>query len=281
MARTSILTDSTSGLDPEEARPLGIAIIPIHIEIGGKTYREGIDLSAGELFQLLAADSAVPRTSSPTVGEFHDLFRTLARESEEIIALHVSSRLSRTVSLARQAAQSFIGRGRITVVDSRLVATPLAWLARAAAEAAAAGVDTAEIVRLIRAMTSHMYLAFFSESMEYLREEGLLRRAPAVATASAPTRPLLLIEEGEIIPLERSRSRGRLVDRLFEFVTEFPRVERLAILQGRPLPEAIELATLINEEMPDLAVETTSYPASVAAQVGLEALGVAVYEGLA
>lgn len=281
MARTSIVTDSTSGLSPEEARALGIAIIPVHIEIGGQTYRENVDISAAEAYQLLSSDSALPRTSPPTVREFHFLFRELARESEEILAIHLSGRLGATVNVARQAAQSFVSRTRVTVVDSRLVATPLGWLAMAASEAAAAGVDTREIVRLLRAMTPHMYLAFFVETVEQLRESGISWRAPAVATTATAAKPLLMIEEGEIVPLERSRSRGRAVDRLYEFVTEFSHLERIAILQGRPMPEAIELATLINEEMPEQPVETRSYPASVAAYLGTDALGVAVYEGLA
>jgi len=278
MARTSIMTDSSSGLTPEEAGALGIALIPMHIEIDGQTYREGIDLSLPEIYQLLGNGSQLPNVSPPSAREFRDLFRQLAQDSEEIIAIHGSARLSPTINVARQAAQTFMGRSRVTVVDSRLIATPMAWLATAASEAAAAGVDTSEIVRLLRAMIAHMYVAFFVESTERLRERELVPRA---AVGAAASRPLLMIEEGEIMPLERSRSRGRAVDRLFEFVSEFPRLEQLTILQGRPLPEALELATMISEEMPEQPVETRTYPASVAIHVGTQALGVAVYEGLA
>jgi DegV family protein with EDD domain len=279
MARTSIVTDSTSGLSPDEVRPLGIAMIPMHIEIDGQSYREGVDLSPPEYYRLVSDDSQVPGVSAPTVREFHDLFRSLARESSEIIAVLVSSRLSATVSVARQAAQSHLGRTRVTLIDSRLTAAPLGWLALAAGEAAAAGVDTPEIVRLLRAMIPHMYLALFIESLERLEAAGLTARAPALP-ATAMAKPLLMIEEGEIVPLERSRSRGRPVERLLEFVTEFTRVDRIAILQGTPLPESIELATVINEKMPEQPVETRLYPPSVAAHVGNSALGVAIYEGL-
>ncbi|MDI7276997.1 MAG: DegV family protein [Anaerolineae bacterium] len=279
MGRTSIVTDSASGLTREEARQLGISVIPIHIEIGGRTYHEGVDLSLSEYHQLVSSDTVVPATSPPTVREFHDLFRQLGRESDEIIAVHLSSRLGRTLSVARQAAQTYLGRTRVTPVDSRLVATPLGWLAKAAAEAASAGVDTREIVRLLRAMIPRMYVAFFVESMEQLHRAGLAPRPPAITPASAAVKPLLMIEDGETVILERSRSRGGAVERLYQFVAEFPRVERLAILQGKPLPESIELATLINEEMPEQEVETSFYPASVAAYVGSSSLGVAIYEG--
>lgn len=280
MARTSIVTDSTSGLSPEEVRPLGIATIPMHIEIGGQTYLEGVDLSLPEYYRLVSSDSELPTTRPPTVREFHDLFRRLGRESEEVIAVLVSSRLSATVSVARQATHTHLGRTRVTIIDSRLAATPLGWLALAAGEAAAAGVDTREIVRLLRSMISRTYIAFFVESVEQLRARGLRPRAPALPATAAAAKPLLMIEEGEIMPLERSRSRGRAVDRLFDFVTEFPHIERIAILQGRPLPEGIELATMINDAMPEQPVETRLYPASIAAHVGNDALGVAIYEGL-
>ncbi len=188
--------------------------------------------------------------------------------------------MSATVNVARQAAQSYLGRTHVTVIDSRLAAIPVGWLALAAAEAAAAGVDTPEIIRLLRAMIPHMYLAFFAESVEYMREGGVAARPPALGATTTATKPLLMIEEGEIVGLERSRSRGRAVERLYEFVTEFRRLDRLAILQGRPLPEAIELATFINEEMPDQPVETRMFPASIGARLGIDALGVAIYEGM-
>ncbi len=279
MARTSIVTDSTSGLTPEEAGSLGIAIIPMHIELDGQTYREGVDLSLSDFYQLVGRDSAVPSAYPPTAREFHELFRRLAPRADEIIAILVSSRLSGTVGVARQAAQMHLDRTRVTVIDSRLAAIPLGWLAMAAGEAAAAGVDTPEIVRLLRAMIPHMYVAFFVEDMERLAQGGLAPRAPGLVTPSV-AKPLLMIEEGELMVLERSRSRGRPVERLFDFVTEFRHLERIAILQGRPLPESIELATMINEEMPDQPVETRLYPASVASYVGTSALGVAIYEGL-
>lgn len=279
MARTSIVTDSSSGLSPDEARPLGIAIIPMHIEIAGQSYREGVDLSLPEYHRLIGNGSQPTETRPPTVQEFHDLFRTLARESDEVIAVLLSSRLSATTSIARRAAESYLGRARLTVIDSRLTATPLGWLALAAGEAAAAGVDAAEIVRLLRAMIPRMYIAFFVEDLEQLKAAGLEPRAPALV-GPAGVKPILMVEEGEIVPLERSRSKGRAVDRLLDFVKEFPHLERVSVLQGRPLPESIELATMISNALPEMAVETTTYPASVAAHLGSEALGVAVYEGI-
>lgn len=276
MARTSIVTDSTSGLSPEEVRPLGIAIIPVHIEIDARSYREGVDLSLADFYKMIDGNSRVARTSPPTVQEFRELFRQLGAVSEEIISIHMSSELSGITTAARQAAQMHLGRGRITVFDSRLAGLPVGWLAMAAAEAAAAGVDSAEIVRLLRAMLPHMYVAFFSEK-ERRRRTGAGARGGGKGAAAEP---LLMIEEGQIVPLERSRSRGRAVDRLYEFVTEFSRLERIAILQGKPLPEALELATMLNEQMPELSIETRLYPASLVAHVGPDALGVAVYEGL-
>ncbi len=93
MARTSIVTDSSSGLSPEEAEPLGIAIAPMHIQIDGHAYREGVDLSLFEYHQLVAGDSVRPTTSPPTVREFHELFRKLSRGADEVIAVGMVRRL--------------------------------------------------------------------------------------------------------------------------------------------------------------------------------------------
>jgi DegV family protein with EDD domain len=275
MARTSIVTDSTSGLSADEVRPLGIAIAPVHIEMDAQSYREGVDLSLSEFYRRLASDSVEVRTSPPSVREFRELFRNVGDTANEIVAVHMSSELSNIVNISRQAAQSYQGRARVTVFDTRLAALPVGWLAIGAAEAANAGIDGAEVVRLLRAMASRMYVAFFSA------EERRRRPRPSrTSTGKAAAEPLLMIEEGRIVPLARSRSRGRAVDRLYAFVTEFARVERIAVLQGKPSPEALELSTMLNEAMPEQEIETRSYPASLVAHLGSDALGVAVYEGM-
>lgn len=279
MESVKIVTDSASEIPPERAEELGITVVPMHIHIGSKEYRDGVDLSKADFYRLATRGQGMPYISAPTPEEFADVYGRLSRDRESILSIHSSSRLSDAYRAALRAANEFIGRNEIVVLDSRLISCGLEILVTAAAEAAARGMPVDDLVRMLRGMIPHIYVVFFVENMSYLERGGWLQRT-RTALGMPGIRPLLILEEGEIQPLERVRSRGRAVDRLFEFVAEFVHLEQITILQGRITEEANMLAERINEIYPEKEVDIRTYGPVLATQLGPEAIGVIVYEGL-
>lgn len=280
MGQVRIVTDSTAELSADIARELGITVIPLNIHVGRDRFRDGIDIAAQELSARLESTDSLPFTTAPPLHVFEDTYRTLGNETDDILSIHLSAKLSRTVDLARRAATSLIGQRRIAVVDSLSTSLALRTLVKAASEIAGEGVSLDEVVRLVRAMIPHVYLVFFVESLEYLERGERIGRAEALLGTMLSIKPLLIIEDGEILPLEKVRTRSSGLDRLYEFVTEFPHLEKIALLKGANAVTPAELVDRLRLAYPGIDLDVITYGPVLATHLGPEAIGIFVYEGL-
>ncbi|MGB9880787.1 MAG: DegV family protein, partial [Anaerolineae bacterium] len=271
-----IVTDSSSDISPQIAAELGITVVPIRINFGSAVYHDNVDINQGEYYQLLSKSKFLPIAEPPSPEEFQRVYNRLLKDTDQILSIHISSRLNKTVQAAQEATRAFLGRSKITVFDSRMISWGLESLVVAAAEAAQRGMPVTEIVRLIRGMIPHIYMVFFTENLEYLERLSHPSRGRSLADGFLGSRPLLIVEEGEIIPLDKIRSRGRSVDRLFEFVAEFARFEKVVVLHGRPSDDAQMLFERLADAFPGKDLNIKSYGPALATYLGPEALGVVV-----
>ena len=279
MTRVRVVTDSTAQIPPELARELDITVVPVYIRFGDQVYRDRENIDADEFYERLAAGDISPVTSPPNVRDFRECYERLGRESEDIVSIHISSKLSRTLEMADRAAERFLGTLRILTIDSQQASWGLGLLVVEAARRAAAGDSIDEIVRRVRGLIPKVYVVLFVTTLEYLRRGGRIGRAKTLLGNVLNTRPVLVVEEGEITPLEMVRSRGRGVDRLLEFVAEFPRIESISVMRGRATPEVQELLMRLNEVFPDIDIDLRTYGPVLASHIGPDSIGVIVFEG--
>jgi DegV family protein with EDD domain len=281
MARVKVVTDSTAQLEPSVANKLGITVVPLTVRLGDETFREGVDITAEEFFQKLDRSSAMPVAFPPSVKDFQAVYSKLSKTTDQIISIHISSKLSQTCSRAIAASQAFLGRCEITVMDSLTTSAGLGILATAAAQAAAQGQSLDEIEFLIRGMIPRIYIVFLAETLKYLERKGRIGQAQALLGTMLNIKPFLTIEDGEIIPMEKVRTREAAVDKLFEFIAEFSQIEQLVIMQSTPEP--IEETKLLIERLqtifPKIDPPILVYGPVLACHIGPNGLGVVVYEG--
>ncbi len=281
MAKVRVITDSTAYFEPGVAERLGITVLPLNIHFGDESFREGIDITAEEFFRKLRHTSIMPTTSPPSLSDFQRAYEELIRQgADEIIAIHISSKLSQTYQVAKAATEPFLGRCRITVIDSLTTSLGLGILAEAAAKAAAQGMVMEDIVRLIRGMIPHVYIVFFVETLDYLERGGRIGKAQALLGTMLNVKPLLIVEDGEIIPLEKVRTRAKAIDKLFEFVAEFAHIEKMAILQSEFTNDTQLLIEHIHTVFPDMEVPVLTYGPVLATHVGPDTMGIIAYEGM-
>lgn len=279
MANVVVVTDSNAHLAPDAARRLGIQVVPHQIQVGKRIYREGVDLTAQSYFRKVAGSSTLPVDLPPAQAEFDDVYNRLHRQTDQILSLHVSTQVTDVCAAARAAASNLLGRCQITVIDSQTVSVGLGILVETAAAAAAAGARLDDIVRLVRGMVPHLYGVFFVETLDYLERSRRISKAQAILGTMLGIKPLLNIEDGEIIPLEKVHTRERAVEKLVEFVGEFSTIEQMAIVQNNFDPEAATLVKHLGEAIPHRQFPVYMYGPSLAAHLGPSAIGVMVYEG--
>ncbi len=281
MSKIAVVTDSTADLSPEECEELGIFVVPLNVHIDGRVYRDGVDITPDEFAEMAREARERPYTTPPTVQQFVEVYRQASAEAGEIISVHISQKLSPVLERAEQAALQMVGRCRVHPVDSRLTTAGLGLLAKAAADAARRGKRVENIVRMLRGLINHIYVVFFVEHLDFLEKSGRINRSQAILGTMLNIKPILMVEEGEIEPLEKVRTRERAIEKLAEFVAEFGHIEQIIVLHNRCDPAEIEtLIELIRAERPDVLIHTRQYGAALAAHIGVDAVGIVVSEGM-
>lgn len=202
-----IVTDSTSSLPIDVATELGISVIPLHVRFGTTDYRDGVDLSTAEFYELLASSSDHPATSQPNPAEFLELYSQI-EGNDDIVSIHLSTDLSKTIESARQAAAQLTER-KVHVLDSRLVSVPLAFTVIAAANAARAGADAEEIGGLVSDHAGRSHVAIVVPTLEYLKRGGRIGGASAYLGSLLNLKPVLECRAGRVEPVTRVRSIGK------------------------------------------------------------------------
>jgi DegV family protein with EDD domain len=280
MGKVAVVTDSTAFLEPGVAQELEINVVQLSVHLGDEVLRDGIDITPEAFFVRLEQGGVIPRTSPPSVGTFEQVYADLHTRTDEILSIHISGHLSQTLNHAERGAESLLGRCSIMVIDSMTTSLGLGILAKAAAQAAQEGADLDEVVRLVRGMIPHIYTVLYVDQMDYLERGNRIGRAQAVLGTMLDVKPLLFLEDGEIIPLEKVRTHEKAIEKLFEFVAEFSELEQAAIVQRNPSPteETKILLERLEQLFPDMEFPLIQYGPVLASHIGPSAMGVVLYE---
>ncbi|MGQ9584641.1 MAG: DegV family protein [Anaerolineae bacterium] len=278
MGDIRVVTDSAAQIAPETAAMLGVEVLPLRVHLGDEVYREGIDIQPSQFLQKLAASPLVPALSPPPLEEFVTTYGRLARSSDEIISIHISRVFCDAAEVARQASQEFLGRCRITIIDSMVVSMGQSILVQKAVEASRAGLAVNEIVRRVRGMIPRIYAIFYTDTLNYLEQGGRIGKAQAILGTMLGIKPILTLEEGDILPLEKVRTRAKALEKLAEFVAEFSKIEQIAVLQSQFSEDTVALLELLKTILPDREIPVMTYAPSLAVQLGPSAMGILVFE---
>jgi DegV family protein with EDD domain len=198
----------------------GIHIVPLYVTFDTQQYRDDVDLDSDQFYRLLRESKQPPTTSQPTVADFINTYIALAEEATAIVSVHGSKKLSATVDSARAAAKE-LPDVPIHVIDTQSVSVGQALMAIEAARVAAAGREAAEVVQRIESLSSKVRVIFTVETLEYLRRGGRIGGAAALMGSLLSIKPILHIENGQVEPLEKPRTRKRAVQRLLAMMAEF------------------------------------------------------------
>jgi DegV family protein with EDD domain len=281
MASIKIVTDSTSDIPLSAAHELGIEIVPMHIHVGEQTFRAGLDITSEQFYPWMQDGRAKVTTSAPPPVVFEQLYRRLALEHEHIFSIHLSSRLGTTYRAAQQArARLPASATRTEIIDSKLASMGLGLVALHAARAVQAGATAPEVARLINALIQHCHVVFFVDTIEYLEHSGRLSLATAVLGSMQRIKPLLLLDEGEIVPYERTRTRAKAIEGLYTFIEDFPRVQEVIALYATTPEDVEKLLEKVDPIFPRDQVQIMQFGPSIGAHLGPGAMGAAVFEGL-
>ncbi len=284
MGKVRIITDSNAYLSPKLLANHKIEIIPHRIKIGGAFYEEGANFTTDDLLRKLRDTQGsglnnLPEVLPADINTILDTYQSTDKEAEQIVSIHMSSQLSPTWQQARRAAELLKGRYSIRVIDSMSTSFGLGLLVEKAAQAADQGATLSDIARIVNGAVPHLYVAMFSESLNYLERSANLGPSQSLLGTMLGIKAMLMIEEGKLMSLEKVQTREEVVEKLYEFVAEFAHVERVGVLHHAYEEPYLQLIERLKEFLPHAQVEAVSYPPSLAVHLGPNMIGVVVYEG--
>jgi DegV family protein with EDD domain len=272
----AIVTDSTADLPPELARSHGITVVPLTLNFEGKGLLDGVDIRPDEFYRRLPSATMHPTTSQPAPGRFAEVYGALLAEHDEVVSIHISTKLSGTYESARQAADMTDAK-RVRVVDSELVSMSLGLITLAAANLASSGSDAKSVESKVLDMRSQVHTYFSVATLEFLRRGGRIGRASALLGSVLQLKPVLCIRDGLVTPLERVRTFERALNRVVELAREVDRGQGVCVIVGHADAEAD--AERIGRELDSIAETLMIQPLGpvVGAHAGPGVVGVGCY----
>jgi len=224
-----IVTDSVADVPSQVVEELGITVIPLNVRFGEKVYRDGIDLTAEQFYRKLVHTKALPVTSVPSPGTFAEAYNKLAEETDEILAIALSSKLSATYEVALQSIGLMKRKCRVEVVDSQWATMAEGFIVMKAAKAANSGASLDEVLKLTRNNMQRVHMRMAFDTLEYLKRGGRIGRAQALLGSMLRINPLITLKDGLVEPAGRTRSRTKAIDHLYNFATSYSCIEEMAV----------------------------------------------------
>lgn len=271
-----VVTDSVSDLPPEVTRDLEITVIPLNVQFGTDTFRDGIDLDRSEFYRKLQASSVLPKTSSPSPGIFTETFDRLAQKNNEILGLFLSRKFSATYEVALQAIKLMKSKCQVAVVDSTLGAMGQGLLVIEAAKKALSRASLNELVPAVMKTIPRVHVRASLGNLRYLVMGGRVSRAQALLASALRITPILGIKDGEAFPIARLRSRAKAGEWLRRFVLSYHKVKAVAVEYGTNVDEAKALAKYIASVVPEVPLYSSQINPVIGTHTGPETLIVSV-----
>ena len=274
-----ILTDSIPDITPEMARELGITVVPLWVNFGEESFRDRVDIQPAEFFSKLDKSKISPTTGAPPPGAFAEAYDKLAEETDEVLALIVSSKLSATYESAIEGLELRKRKEcRVEVMDTLTAICSQGLLVMIAVEEAERGASLDQIMDTIRKSIPRTYVRICFDTLEYLHKGGRIGTAQAFMGSVLKIHPILGVIDGVIEGVARARSREKGLDWLYNFAKGFNNIRALAVEYGTTPDEAEAFVQRLGSIFPAEKIRRFIMSPVVGTHVGPRAIAVGLVE---
>jgi len=275
-----IVTDSTSDVTQEMAREMGIAVVPLWVNFGGEeSYIDGIDIHAAQFYPKLQSSNIFPTTGAPPPGSFAEAYDKMAEETDEVLTLIISSRLSATYESATEGLELRKRKDcRVEIIDTLTTLSGEGLLVMLAAEEARKGANIDQIIDVIQKSIPKTHTRICFDTLEYLHKGGRINTAQKLMGSILKVNPIIGVIDGVIEGITRARSRDKGINWLYDFTKEFDNIRMLAVEHATTQEEADAFAQQLGSLFPVEDIRRFVFGPTVGAHVGPNAIGVALIE---
>jgi DegV family protein with EDD domain len=274
-----IVTDGAADMPVGWEKEFDIQVIPINLQFGEKTYRQGIDLSNEDFYRLVEESGKIPKTSQPSPFQFKQFYESVAKAGDTILSMHVTSKLSGTFESAVTAANELDGQFSIIPFDSGAGSAALGMMCREARLMERAGAAIQQIIERMYQIRQGVQIVLTVDKLDYARMSGRVGTLQAALASVLNVKPIIVLQEGMLDVAERVRTRSKALDRVLEMLqTQFAGEEvNVAAVHARDLSSAQALLERARKIFNFKQLILTELSIAVAANLGPGTVGLIVY----
>ena len=278
MGRILVVTDSSATVPASLVQELGIGVVPILLNVNGQTYRDGIDITPGEVYRLLRASRRLPTTAAPSAGDFLRVYASAAQEVSGIVSIHLPTELSATYSVASTSSQLMDGPP-IRIVDSQSVAMGQGFVVLEAARAAASGAGLDAVVARAEQIAGKVHVYATLETLEYLRRGGRIGGAAALAGTMLRIKPTVYVAGGTVQPFAKPRTMSRAMQLMLDEMAREAgdRALHAAVLHADAPDQAEEFRQRVESDFDCVELYVTEFTPVMGVHAGPGVLGLAFF----
>ena len=283
--KVAIMTDSNSGITQNEAKELGVFVLPMPFTIDGQEFKEDINLTQEEFYDKLMNGADV-FTSQPSAGEVTKFFNNILKDYDQIVHIPMSSGLSGSCQTALMLASEEEYKDKVYVVDSQRISVTQKWDVFDALELAKQGKSAKEIHDILMENKFNASIYITVNTLDYLKKGGRITPAAAALGGLLKIKPILTIQGEKLDSFQKTRTMAKaqkiMIDALTKDIHERIDPQHANMSQARIMiaytydkEQALEFKKQVEELFPDHEVICDPLLLSVACHIGPHSLAFA------
>ena len=213
-----IAADSTCDLSKELIDKYNISIIPLHIVLDDKEYKDGVDITPDEIYAWSDKNSTTPKTSAVGFEDAMKAMEQIVDSEDELIIFTISEKMSTTANVFRMAAEELEIEDKVSVIESANLSTGIGLLVIEAAAMAAEGRAREEITDFIEDMKPRVRSSFVVDTLTYLHRGGRCSSVAALAGGMLKLHPKIVVENGAMLATKKYR--GKMDSVILDYAKE-------------------------------------------------------------
>lgn len=271
-----IIVDGSADMPEGWAEKYKFDIIPIPIQIGGKTFYQGVDITSEQFYELVANPENQPKTAAPSPTMITELVKKLCEVGDTVLSINVSGKMSATFSMVKQAADELKDKINLIPFDSDAGSAVLALMAREARLRDAAGESIEDILSVLARIKKSVMVALTLDSLEFAYRSGRVGKLKAALTSFLKIKPIVTLKDGMLNVSDMVRTRQKSLDRIVSKVQEQfgNQPIKVAIVHSQDQNTAEILSEMLKNVMNITETIFTELSISVAANLGPKTVGI-------
>lgn len=274
-----IVTDGAADLPASWEAEYDICILPLRVNFGEETFTQGPGFSHADFYRLVKERRIIPKTSLPSPGQVAEFYRSIARPGDTILSLHISSKLSGTLTTVQSAARELVDEFEIIVFDSGAGSAVQGFMAREARLLDRAGQPLSAILKRLEWIRARLTVLFTLDNLEFAYLNGRIGAVQNLLSSVLQVKPVIVLRDGLLEIGDKVRTRHRALDKIIDIARERlgNRLVNIAIMHAADPLMAQEMLEKVRKVLHIREALIADLAIPVAANLGPGTIGIVAY----